>query len=98
MSYSELKRNDARLIILKALNDENDGRLNEAILTMVLDTFGHRESREWVHTQIRAMKDLGAVTVIEAGTVLIASITRLGIDHVDRRAIIEGISRPSPEE
>ena len=97
MNYSELKRNDARLTILKSLHGEKDGRLNESILTMILDTFGHRESREWVRTQMRALEDLGAVTVIEVGTVLIASITRLGIDHVDRRAIIEGISRPSPE-
>lgn len=98
MSYAELKRNDARLVILRVLNDENDGRLNETILTQVLDSFGHRESRDWVRTQIRAMRDLGVVTFTETGDIIIAEITRLGIDHVERRTVIDGISRPSPKE
>ena len=33
----------------------------------------------------------------EAGTVLIAELTRAGLDHVERRAFLEGVERPSPE-
>ena len=45
---------------------------------------------------MRTLAELGAVTLREAGTVLIATITRAGIDHVERRGIIEGVLRPSP--
>lgn len=97
MSFEQHLSEDARLVILRGLVDETDGRLNEIALTRLLDTFGHRRSREWVRTQIGKLKELGAVTVDEAGTVLIASITRAGIDHVERRSVIAGVARPSPE-
>ncbi|MER8765839.1 MULTISPECIES: hypothetical protein [unclassified Mesorhizobium] len=88
---------DARLIVLRELNRQTDGRLNEVLLTKTLDTFGHNRSREWVRTQLRKLAELGAVKVTEVGSVMVAAITRSGIDHVERRAIIEGVARPSPE-
>ncbi|CDP54054.1 phage related protein [Devosia sp. DBB001] len=94
--YSTYMIADARLVILKELKAQTDGRLNETILTSVLDTFGYRKSRDWVRTQLRAMADVGAVAITEVGSVLIAEITRAGLDHVDRRTVIEGIARPSP--
>ncbi|SDA39265.1 hypothetical protein [Mesorhizobium qingshengii] len=88
---------DARLIILRELHKQTDGRLNEVLLTKALDAFGHNRSREWVRTQLRKLVELGAVKVTEIGTVMVAAITRSGVDHVERRAIIEGVARPSPE-
>ncbi len=96
MSYQDFAAQDARLVILRALAAENDGRLNEIILTASLDAFGYRRSREWVRTQIRFLADIGAVHVAEAGTVLVAAITRAGLDHVERRIVLEGVNRPSP--
>lgn len=96
-TYAEVLIKDARLVILKELSKQVDGRLNDNSLTAVLDHFGHRRSRDWVRTQINKMEELGAVTKTEAGTVIIAEITRAGLDHVDRRSIIEGIAKPSPE-
>lgn len=96
MSFNEYLTEDARLVILKGLARQPDGTLNEAILVRVLDSFGHRRSREWLRTQLRTMADVGAVQITEAGSVMIAVITRAGFDHVDRRSVIEGIARPSP--
>ncbi|WP_395815205.1 hypothetical protein [Devosia sp.] len=95
--YEEALVRDARLVILKALAAQTDGRLNEAILERELDRFGHRRSREWVRTQLLKLAELGAVTVMEAGTVMVASITRLGLAHCERREVVDGIARPSPE-
>lgn len=97
MNYAEVIERDARLVILKELSRQVDGRLNETVLVHVLDQFAIKRSRDWVRTQIRAMAELGAVTFEEIGTVFVASLTRRGLDHVERRAIIEGIARPSPE-
>lgn len=93
--FEEFSRQDARLTILKELARQPDGRLNETMLVAVLDTFGHHRSRDWVRTQLRAMAELGAVRLTEAGSVLIAGITQLGVDHLEHRAIIEGIAKPS---
>lgn len=94
--YRDFYNQDARLTILKELVEQRDGRLNDTIITLALDTFGYRRSREWVRTQLRKMEELEAVKVIEIGSVLVAEITRAGIDHVERRSVIEGIARPSP--
>lgn len=96
--FEEYLTADARLIMLRELNRQIDGRLNEVLLTKALDTFGHNRSREWVRTQLRKLAELGAVKVTEAGSILVAAITRAGIDHIERRSIIEGVARPSPEQ
>ncbi len=98
MSFDEHLSEDARLVIIRELAKQTDGRLNETIITAALDTFGHRRSREWVRTQINKLAELGAVTLTNAGSVLIASLTRAGQDHVERRSVISGIKNPSPEE
>jgi hypothetical protein len=74
-----------------------DYRLNETLLSRVLETFGHRRSRDYLRDQLRWLEEIGAVTLAEAGTVLIAELSRRGRDHVERRVVIEGIARPSPE-
>jgi hypothetical protein len=100
--YAEHLVRDARLIILRELAQQNDGRLNEAMLTLTLDTFGHKRSREWVRTQLAKLEELGAVILDkpdrpEAGPIFIATITRAGRDHVERRSLIDGIGRPSAQ-
>lgn len=96
-NYPEYLEQDARLTILKELAAQTDGRLNEKLITSTLDAFGYRRSRDWVRTQMRKLEELGAVRVTEAGTVLVAAITRTGLDHVERRSVIEGVAKPSPE-
>lgn len=95
MNYDEAMTRDARLVILKELAAQPDGRLNEALLEKVLDVFGHRRSREWIRTQLRKLEELGAVRLTEVGTVLVAAITRAGVDHVERRSFLDGVERPS---
>ncbi len=86
---------DARLVILKELAMQTNASLNETILVKVLEKFGHNRSREWVRTQLRKLGELGAVSITEAGTVMIATLKQAGLDHVERRSVIDGISRPS---
>jgi len=101
MSLSEQYRRDeelnARLTILKAVHEEHDHQLNDALIKIRLDYFGHRKTKDWVRTQLRAMASLGVVTLRERGTAMVAVITETGIDHVERRAIVEGIAKPGPE-
>lgn len=95
MSYDEVMTLDARLVILRELAAQADGRLNEVLIEKVLDVFGHRRSREWIRTQLRKLEELGTVRITEVGTVLVAALTRTGLDHVERRSFVDGVARPS---
>lgn len=95
--YDTFMAEDARLVILKELAKQTNASLNETILQKVLETFGHTRSREWVRTQLRKLEELGAVALVPAGTVMIATLKQAGLDHVERRSLIDGIARPSLE-
>lgn len=97
MSYDDKIAEDGRLIILKELAAQVDGRLNEVSILRVLDAFAIKRSREWVRTQLRKLAELDAVRITEAGTVMIAQIRSLGRNHVERREVIEGVTRPSDD-
>lgn len=98
MSMSTIIEREARLILLKELHQQPDGRLNSSLLREALEAFGITKSRDWVHEQLRCLAEIGAVTVAEAGTVRIAAITTKGLDHVERRIVLDGVKRPSPPE
>ena len=88
-------REEARLIVLRTLAGESDQRLNSELLRRALEAFGISRTREWVHGELRHLEQLGAVTVVSAGTVLVAGLTSRGEDHVARRAVLDGVKRPS---
>ncbi|MBA4222214.1 hypothetical protein [Bosea vestrisii] len=98
MSFDTLVRQEARLIILRALEEQPDGRLNSELLRVTLDSFGISKSRDWVHDELNWLVSMAAITVVTAGTVRVAQLTAKGSDHVHRRLVIEGIKRPSRPE
>lgn len=97
MDYKERLIQDARLTILKELAQEQSYTLNETMLRDVLETFGINRDRDWVREQLKQMAGLDAITTRQAGSVMIAVLTRKGLDHVSNRTSIDGIARPSPE-
>ena len=99
MSFDRALRHDARLRMLQGLAEQIDHRLSDAMLGHVLDAWGHRRSRDFVRTELRALADVGAVRLVEDGEpVMIAELTAAGLDHVRRRVVLEGIKRPDPGE
>ncbi|ORE93216.1 phage-like protein [Aurantimonas sp. 22II-16-19i] len=95
MDYAEHQRQDARLVMLRALHEQPDDTLNETMLLTTLKAFGYRKTKEWVRTELRVMEDLGAVRLDRVGEFVIAKITEAGASHVERVTTIEGIARPS---
>ncbi len=94
----DIIREEARLIILKELHHQINYALNDALLRVVLETFGIARSREWVREEINYLDRVGAVTKSEQGSVIVAQLTPKGVEHVERRLLIEGIKRPSAPE
>ena len=99
MSYANFVAEDIRLIILRALATEVDYTLNENLLAAELDLFGHRKGRDYIRNELRWLEsEAGAITLREAGSVMIATLTQRGRDHVERRVALAGVKRPSPPE
>lgn len=98
MSFDRLMREEARLIILRDLEAQPDGRLNSELLRVRLESFGINKSRAWVHDELNFLAEMGAVSVVTAATVRVAQVTAKGSDHVHRRLVIEGVKRPSRPE
>ncbi|WP_217991919.1 VpaChn25_0724 family phage protein [Rhodobacter maris] len=90
-----LIREQARLIILKALLQQIDETLNSDLLIHELRPFGIRKSREWVHEELGYLREMGALTTVAVGSVLVATLTEKGHRHLNREIAIEGIQRPS---
>ena len=93
--YAEIIRQDARLIILKALVGQVDERLHSGYLVEELQAFGIDRPREWVHGELDWLAEIGAVSVAKHGSVVVATLTEKGARHLRRAIVIEGIKRPS---
>lgn len=87
---------EARLIILRTLAEESNESLNSNLITRDLrERFGIPRDRPWVHLQLDYLAQMGAVTVVPAETVKIATLTHVGHRHLQREIVIEGVKRPS---
>jgi repressor of nif and glnA expression len=93
--YAEIVRQDARLIILKALAGQTDERLHSGFIAEELLRFGIDRPREWIHGELDWLAEMGAVALIKPGSVVVATLTDKGARHLRRAIVIEGIKRPS---
>ena len=91
-------REESRLIILRTLGEQVDGRLNSELLRAALESYGIQRTRAFVHDELTYLREMGAVTVVDAGSVKVAQLTNKGTDHLERRLVIEGVKRPSRPE
>ena len=88
-------RPDARLIILKALAKQIGERLHSGYIAKELAALGIDRPREWIHGELDWLEQMGAVTLLRADSVVIATLTEKGARHLRRVLVIEGIDRPS---
>ena len=93
--YARLVREEARLVILKALAEQVNETLSSSLIVAALETFGIYKERSWVHDELAWLADAGAITVSDASTVKIAVLAEKGRRHLDRHVAIEGVKRPS---
>mgnify|MGYP003365331794 CR=1 FL=1 len=94
---------DARLAILAELAQQDDATLNSRSLARIVEAVAPRRPREWIETQLDWLKSMGVIKLTASnlpglGPVGIATLTRTGRDHVERRVRIAGITIPADEE
>ncbi len=99
MSLAKIIEEEARLVILRTLAEQSDQRLNSSLLQADLaERWAINRSRDWVHLQLGELANLGALTLVDAGSVRIATLTQRGLDHVERRMLLPGVKKTSPPE
>ena len=96
-SIKQEMRENQRLVVLRALASTNDGRLNETLIQRELDHFGYGLTRDEVRDVLRWLEERAAVEIVMAADVImVATLTRRGEDHIERRGVpVEGIAMPS---
>lgn len=97
MNYQEHKTRDLRLVLLKSLSKQPGFKANETVLQIEAEAFGHACSRDVIRSEMRKLEELGAASLAEAGSVLVATLTRRGKEHVEAKTVIDGVNQPSPE-
>ncbi|VFR34652.1 hypothetical protein ANDA3_3752 [plant metagenome] len=93
-AYADFLTADVRLVLLRLLNEFPGYCANSSVLTMALDRFGHKRSRDQVKTQLRWLEEQGLVRVEDLDAVLVATLTERGQDTATGRANVPGVNRP----
>lgn len=85
-----------RLSLLRFLK-ECGGQANDSIIQNVLEnTYGFSKNpRETYRQDIRFCEDHGLVIVSWAGEIMVAAITKRGVEVAEGRSKVEGIQPPS---
>lgn len=94
----DIVRQEARLVMLRHMAGEANYSLSESLAVPLLDQFGISKSREWIRAEFGVLEEIGAVRLSQAGSVMIATATARGLDHVAGRTVLDGVKRPSPRE
>jgi hypothetical protein len=98
MDFKALSTEDARLVILRSLNEDPGFDLNESVLQSFLAALGHNLSRDRVRTELAWLKEQGFVNLREVVGVQVATLTARGADVATGAAIVPGVKRPRPRD
>ena len=93
MGYKEVSLHDQRLVILRHLVDAN-GSANDSVLNKVLDSYGHKISRQQVKTHLFWLEEQNLVEIDSVMSTDVATITSHGVDVAQGRARVPGVGVP----
>ena len=95
-SYRDKWLQDLRLCLLKVLAQAPGHSANTSVLQRIVEEFGFRVTRGQVNTELSELESLAAVRVDKLQDDLhVAELTQRGLDHVERRVVLDGVKRPS---
>lgn len=98
MNFEQHIQEDRRLVILRLLSEAQGYDLNSSILQTALANFGHRPSRDQLHTELTWLAEQGLVKTHQVHSVLVATLTSRGEDVANGLARVPGVKRPGPGE
>ncbi len=94
---ADIIREEARLRILETLADQPDRRWNSAALREDLSLrWAITRPHDWLLGELAWLDVAGLVTVTPTGRVVIAELSKKGLEHVERQSLYPGVKRPDP--
>lgn len=97
--YATHMRAHLRLTLLRLLADDDGGySANESVLAQAANRFGFNAARDAVRTELAWLGEQGLVALEDVSGLLVATITRRGLDVAAGRAAVPGVERPGPPE
>lgn len=96
-SYQKLITEDRRLVVLRALAEDQGYSHNESILQSILKMYGHQISRDQVRALISWLEEQDLITVEKVGEMMIAKLNGRGADVANGSATVPGVKRPAPK-
>lgn len=93
-----IKAEHRALAIIRALDREPSGRLNERIIGDFLDHLALGGHASEIRELIEKLERLGAVHSANVDGLVIVTLTKLGSDAANGRDAIDGVLRAFPDE
>lgn len=95
MSFSEFLAEDRRLCILRLLS-ETGGTANDSVLHTGIEHLGHvRIPRSDIRDDLRFLHDHGLIKIEWFKDVMVATVTKRGIELTEGRIAVDGVKSPS---
>lgn len=94
----EIFEPNQRIIMLQGMENDNDYSLSNEMLQRLLHAYGHGVGVQQVNDQIQWLRERSMVTTEEIGNgIIVAKLTRLGLDVARGHQRADGVDRPIPE-
>ncbi|MBD5416970.1 MAG: ArsR family transcriptional regulator [Desulfovibrio sp.] len=92
--FQERLAQDRRLVILRFLAEEADGRMSASVMQDALELMAHRVPRVQVMEDASYLEERGLLRVEYVGTVPIFRVTSRGVEVARGLVVVPGIKRP----
>lgn len=96
--FRERVRADRRLVILRYLHEEDDGRMSVSLMADALEIMGHRVPRAVIMEDAAWLEGMGLLRLEYAGSVPMLRITARGGEAATGRLRVPGVKRPARPE
>ena len=93
---SDIETADLRLVTLRSLDGSSGRQANERLLQAQVEQWGHVVAADRLRTELAWLEEQRLVALREIGGVVVATITRRGLDVVVGSAVVPGVRRPEP--
>lgn len=94
-TFKQLKREDARRIVLDLLNQDAGYELSAAMIQTGLAQFGHRPSADQLKTELNWLAEQDYLNIETRGdNIMVAKLTQRGADVAEGRAAVHGVAKP----
>lgn len=96
MTNHDIQHREARLVILRFLGEEVNRTMTSSALTVRMnEMFLFNKERAWVEQELDYLAEMGAINLVQAGSVKVARLLKHGARHLSWGIIIPNVKRTS---